>query len=416
MEYKKKILIISEVFYPEIGSGANRMANIMMLLKEQGFSVDIITSQPKYPNPDMYKGNSKYLDKEKDDKLYTNSKITRINGSKIKPTSNFFVRLYIYMFFFVKAGFKILGCKEKYHLVIATIPSSFTGVLGIIAKYKFNCRFILDIRDLWPECIKNIGLFRKNKFALKLAYLMEKIILKKSDSIVINSDGFREYLINKGYDKDIEFIPNALRASEVEDYREISKDAKKYEKFTVIYAGNIGLPQNIRSIVKVANYLKDFQEIRFKIIGEGIQKIKVKELIEHYNLNNITLHNAMPKKEVIEEIVKCHISIVHLRNDSAFDLVIPGKIIDNMGLGIPIIAGIEGYTATVLKEYEAGIVVEPDDYKSMSEAIIQMYTDYELRKEVSRNGLRSVKEKFCWENNIVKYNNLILDMIGERRI
>lgn len=403
---KEKVLIISEVFYPEIGSGANRITNLVIELKKNGYIVDVVTSEPSYPNKDIYKEEG-YRDLEKENYIYTGSNIHRVRTSKVKRTTNFFIRLYIYINFFFKSIFSIIFRRSKYNLVIATIPSPFSGVLGIIAKIRFRCKFILDIRDLWPECIKNVGLFRKNKFLLKIAYGLEKVIFKFTDSIVINSDGFKEYIIKNKYKKNVVFIPNGLHISEIEKYEKVSRKTNKYEKFTVIYTGMIGLPQNVTSLVRVARNLRHIEDIEFKIIGTGIQKDKVLELIEHYNLKNINVYEPMPKNKVVEEVAKCHIGLAHLRKDSAFDLVIPGKVIDYMGIGIPIVAGVEGYAAKVINDSKSGLVVEPDDYVELSKAIMKIYNDKSLHKYYSINGIDYCLNNFCIENNLIKYVELI---------
>lgn len=403
---KKRILIISEGFYPEIGSAANRATNLVIQLKKQGYIVDVVTSYPSYPNKDIYEKDG-YRDLEKEKDIYEGSKISRIRACNVKRTTNFFIRLYIYMHFLFFSIIPIIFRRDKYDLVIATIPSPFCGILGIIAKLRFRCKYILDIRDLWPECIKNIGLFRKNKFMLRVAYILEKIIINFTDAIVINSKGFIDYLINNNYKKTIEFIPNGLQESEFISYKELANKTSKHKKFTVIYTGMIGLPQNVTSLVRVARNLRYIENIEFKIIGTGIQREKVLELIEHYNLKNIKVYDPMPKKKVIEEVAKCHIGLVHLRKDSAFDLVIPGKLIDYMGIGIPIVAGVEGYAEKVIKDSNSGLVVEPDDYVGLSKAILKIYQDNKLQLNYSVNGMKYCMNNFCIENNFIKYDDLI---------
>ena len=169
----------------------------------------------------------------------------------------------------------------------------------------------------------------------------------------------------------------------------------------------IGLPQNVTSLIRVARNLRHIEDIEFKIIGTGIQKGKVLELIEHYNLKNINVYEPMPKNKVVEEVAKCHIGLAHLRKDSAFDLVIPGKVIDYMGIGIPIVAGVEGYAAKVINDSKSGLVVEPDDYVELSKAIMKIYNDKSLHKYYSINGIDYCLNNFCIENNLIKYVELI---------
>lgn len=412
---KVKVLLISEVFYPEIGSGSTRITNILTHLKKRGYEVDILTSYPNYPNRDLYK-NSEFWDKELEKEILGESTIYRVNPSRLRPTSNFINRLYIYKIFLLKSIIKILTIGGEYDLVIATIPSVFMGILGIIAKLKFKCKYIVDIRDLWPECLKGIGVFKNVKGALEVGYFLEKIILKYSDSATINSNAFREYLISKGYKKTIEFIPNGLNEKDLMKYKNIMDLKKateeKENEFLIIYTGMIGLPQNLRSVVKAANLLKDYENIKFKLIGTGIQVGRVNELIDHYELKNIVLLNPMTKEKVLREVEKSSLTIFNLRGDSRFDLVMPGKIIDYMSMKKPMVAGVEGYTKKIIETSNSGIVVGPDDYKAMAEAIKSMYYNEEKRKIYGENGYKYCKENFLWSKNIIVLDKLINMNLG----
>ena len=411
MQRHSKILILSEVFYPEIGSGSNRITNLVIYLKSQGNKVDVITSEPSYPDKSLYE-NEEYKSLEKEEKLYENSNITRISGSKLKPTSNFIKRMYIYNYFLFKAIFTVVTNKSEYDLIISTMPSIFMGILGVVAKRKFKAKYIIDIRDLWPECIKNVGIFRKHKFALKIAYKLEKSILKRTNAVVVNSMAYKEYLENIGYLKPIQFIPNGLTKTELDDLEGIYVNTKKQEKFTVIYTGLIGLAQNIKTIVKVANHLRKVSDIQFRIIGTGVQTENVKALVKHYKLKNVEIIPPMPKEKVIHEIAKSHVAIAHLRKDSAFDLVIPGKLIDYMAIGIPIVAGVEGYTASILIDSKAGLAIEPDDCKELANAILHMYSDDYLRKSCSESGRYYCKHHFVSDVNFANYDELIDKILG----
>ena len=411
---KKKILIISEIFYPEIGSGANRISNIVKYLKRYDYDITVLTSNPKYPLKELYT-NKKFWDDEKEKEILDGVNLIRINPSKAKVTNNFFIRAYIYVFFMLKSMIKILRLKKDYDVVVATIPSIFIGVLGVFSKKKFKSKFILDIRDLWPECIKNISIFKKSKIVRKFTYSLESYILKRADSLIINSDGFRSYLRNKGYKNKIEFVPNSLSDIDIVNNKKIISTVTKHKDFTIIYSGLLGMAQNASIIVETANYLRNYNNIKFKIIGEGVEKNKVIKLMEEYELNNISINSAMPKDEVIKEVAKCHIGLVHLRGDSAFDLVIPGKIIDYMGVGIPIVAGVEGYTASVIEKSGSGITVPCDDYIKLGQAILKIYNNTFLQESYSKNGLEYSSKYFTWDLNIKKVDELIGKVIrGEK--
>ncbi|MGL4740590.1 MAG: glycosyltransferase family 4 protein [Sarcina sp.] len=410
---KIKILIISEVFYPEIGSGAYRVTNLFKYLKKLGYEVDILTSVPNYPDRKLYE-QKKFWNKHFEKVLIGTSNLYRVKQSKIKISSNFFKRLYIYILFLLRSIKKILFIKNEYDLVFVTVPSIFIGFLGIIAKYKFKAKMILDIRDLWPECLKGIGVFKNIKGALRIGYFLEKFLLKYPDSIIINSDAFRTYLKDLNLMQQIYYIPNGLTKYDLRNNKELLETEVEDKKLTIIYTGLIGLAQNIRSIVKSANLLKYNKNIEFKIIGTGVQVEKVQELIDYYKLSNIKILLPMTKEKVLAEVARSSITILNLRGDSGFDLVMPGKLVDYMSMGKPIIAGVDGYTKAIIEESACGIVVNPDDYKAMAQAIAILYRNEDLKTFLGENGFKYCIDKFLWDKNIKKVDEVIKITLGDK--
>jgi len=88
----KKILMITQNFYPEIGSAANRMKNIYLELKERGYDVTVLTSEPSYPNRNLYKDSSYWDDKKVEEDIIRiqpkTRKYTRNNRSNRDGISN----------------------------------------------------------------------------------------------------------------------------------------------------------------------------------------------------------------------------------------------------------------------------------------------------------------------------------------
>ncbi|QWG47498.1 glycosyltransferase WbuB [Bacillus mycoides] len=386
----KKILIVTQNFYPEIGSAANRLKNIYLELKERGYDVTVLTSDPSYPNRNLYKDSNYWYDEN------IEQDTVRIHPKTRKYTRNLFRRLLLYIEVAIRLILAICKEKKKYDYVFVSTPSIFIAVAGMFAKRKMKAKLILDVRDLWPESLIGIGFFDK-KWILKFAYKLECKIYHAADEIVVNSRGFIPYITSKGISpKHISFIPNSLTEEELSI---VSKE-KSSNQLTVIYTGNIGLAQDIKKLISVAEYLKEYKNISFKIIGYGYQRKDIGESIEARQLSNIQLIKPKNRKGALAEIAAADIAYVSLVEKEVFKKVLPGKIMDYMGMRKPIVADVDGYAKKVIEEARCGFVTEKRTVAELSDYIIKLAQDKQLQNQLGENGYQYAFLTLRWKTNI----------------
>ncbi|WP_026581959.1 glycosyltransferase family 4 protein [Bacillus sp. J33] len=395
---KKKVLIISQHFYPEIGSAGNRIKNIYQLLSKKGYEVSVITSDPAYPNMKIYEQSNFWDDPSIEDNT---SKISRIQVTNRKYSRSILNRLFFYVEVAIKLYIRILKDKGNYDIVFATSPPIFIAIVGFLAKVKFRCHFLLDIRDLWPESLKGVGIFN-NTFIIKIFSEVEKFLYKKADHIIVNSMGFMDYIHDKAsipFGK-ISYIPNAAKETE------INRNPSSTGKAKVIYTGNIGLAQNIEFFKQLAKKLSQ-KNIELTIIGYGIKSKELIEYIQQEELKNVTLHSPLTRKECLDTISRHHVGIVSLNNKEVFDTVLPGKVVDYMTCKIPIVASVSGYSKKVIEQNKVGLVSETRDVDEILKHIEYLLKDPQLSSEMSNNCEKSIRESFLWEKNIIKLEEII---------
>jgi len=389
----KSILMIVQNFYPEIGSGANRLKNIYLHLKKCGYEVTVLTMNPSYPNQNLYQ-DEQFWDEED-----IEQDVIRIHPAKIKKyTSSIWFRLFHYlesMFLFILTIFKL---KKKYDYVFISTPPIFPSVAGMIAKRKMKAKLITDVRDLWPESLLGVGAFT-NKAVLKGAYWFEKKLYKASDQIIINSPIFKEYIQAKGVEAQrIRFIPNSLTSEELN--LALRPPPLSEEKIKVMYTGNIGLAQDILKLLSVAERLKEYPNIEFVIIGYGFRKNEVETEIKARGLNNITFTQAKSRKATLQELAAAHIAYVSLVEKSVFDKVLPGKIIDYMCVGKPIVADVSGFAANLIRGARCGLIAENRSVEQIADHIVMLAQNRGLMNLFGNNGYQYAKQHFYWNHNI----------------
>jgi hypothetical protein len=388
---KKKILLISQHFYPEIGSAGNRIKNIFELLTERGYHVFVLTTEPTYPNRELY-SDSRFWN---DEQLNRERNIHRVSVKNRKYARTIWNRLIYYLEIMLRFILFILTDQRKYDVVFVSSPPIFIGFTGMLAKRKYRAKLVLDVRDLWPESLKGVNVFN-NRLILAVFQWLEKKLYNESDHIVINSLGFLEHICTKSSvpAENVSFIPNAAREVEI-----IDRHSRKPPRFSVVYAGNIGLAQDSLLLMELAEELRK-HEITISVVGYGLRRKQFADFVKVNNLNNVKIMPALSRKECLEFIATHQAAIVTLNSSEVFKTVLPGKIIDYMTCGVPIVAAVSGYSKQVIESEQVGFVSENRDRQEMINYILYLKNNPDLAEEMANNCTNYVKRRFRWEKNI----------------
>lgn len=395
---KKRVLLIAQGFYPEIGSAGNRIKNIFQLLEQEGYQVNVLTTEPTYPNKNLYQ-DRKFWD---DELLNHSSKINRVRIKNRKYSRSIFNRLIYYIeMAFNMFGF-VLRDKAKYDVVFVSSPPIFVGFVGLFAKLKYHSKLILDIRDLWPESLKGVGVFNY-KIVLGFFGYLEKLLYQKADHIIVNSMEFKTHILEKATlpEEKIGFMPNSAREKEISAPKNIKTD-----HFKVIYTGNIGLAQDVDILKELAVHLKA-ENIQLSIIGYGIKKNELIDFVKSHKLTNVQFYDPITRNECFRINKDHHVGFVSLNDKKVFETVLPGKIIDYMTCGLPVVASVSGYAKRVIEEEKVGFVSETRDIQEIVKHILFLAGNPEARKTIAQNAENYIKDKFLWEKNLSELINRI---------
>lgn len=393
----KKILIVTQNFYPAIGSAGNRMKNIFQLLTNAGFDVEVLTIEPSYPNKNMYKDRM-FWDEE--DINNSSNKITRVQIKSRKFTNKLVSRLFFYLEMMYRYLVELWGCKKKeYDYIYVSTPPIFIVFSAWLMRRRLKAKLILEVRDLWPDSLTGVKSF-DNKFIIKLFQFIEKKMYQMADAIVINSIGFQSHIENKlNKPKEMVYLPNGPRHAEI-----IKNEIR--EEFRVIYAGNLGLAQDIDRLKEVAKEF-DKHEIQFDVLGYGMKTKEFTQFLEDHHLANVTIHKPTTRKNSLSLIRKSHVSIAFLNDVDVFQTVLPGKIIDYMTCKTPIVAGVKGVAADLITSNHTGFAFSSNDTQQLIEKVIELKNDPSQLETMQQNCEKTVREYFLWEHNIQRLVDII---------
>jgi glycosyltransferase involved in cell wall biosynthesis len=388
-----KILLITQNFYPEIGSGANRLKNLYKYLSKN-HKVEVLTTHPSYPNAKMYEEDKYWNDIE----ISQSRDIMRLKMRTDKQSKSMFLRLLYYFELSYKVWVYVKEYQHLYDCVYVTSPNIFIPWAAFFQKRKRSVKRILEVRDLWPDSVKDVEKLNINLF-FPILKLMEKLLYKASDKIVINNEGFRKYIKEMVRNKEILYLPNAFTEEEVA-FEEVGKN------FRVIYTGNIGFAQSYEKLQELATRL-EAEKIDFKIIGYGMNAHLFKSYIDFNDFKYVTFEEEKTREECLVDIRQSNIQLSILKDSEVFLNVLPGKVIDGIASGVPIVTNLGGFTGELVNGNKVGYAKEGATTDELVSAILKIKEDRALELTLRKNSRKLLETDFLWEININKLENFL---------
>ncbi|MCB1815367.1 MAG: glycosyltransferase family 4 protein, partial [Candidatus Competibacteraceae bacterium] len=354
------ILFLTDNFPPEVNAPASRTFEHCREWVRAGHKVTVITGVPNFPRGKVYEGYSNRLWQRE---TMEGIQVIRV-WTYITANAGFAKRILDYQSFMVAATLAA-PLVHKVDVVVGTSPQFFTVCAAyVISRFK-RIPFVFELRDLWPESIRAVGAMQDSPWLKRLERL-ELFLYRKAARIVSVTQSFRRNLITRGVVPDkIEVVTNGVDSTRFRPQPRDSELAAKLGlqgKFVAGYIGTHGLAHALETLLEAARRLQNHpqgRDIRLLLLGDGANKQKLVEQARSLGLDNVVFIDSVPKHEVVRYWSLLDVSIIHLRKTELFTTVIPSKLFECMGMGIPVLHGVAGESAEIVQREDCGQVFEP---------------------------------------------------------
>nr|WP_154246963.1 glycosyltransferase family 4 protein [Kangiella sp. HZ709] len=391
---------MTDNFPPEGNAPASRTYEHVREWVKEGHKVTVITCAPNFPDGKVFpQYKNKWLSKESIEGI----EIWRVK-TYITANEGFLKRTLDFVSFMISSFFFGLFSK-KIDIVVGTSPQFFTVISAwALAKFK-RVPFVFELRDIWPASITAVGAMKKSK-VINILERIEMFLYRQADAIISVTHSFKSELIERGVD--IDKIHVVLNGVDLAQYspRKIKDPifAKEFNlegKFVAGYVGTHGLAHALDKLVDAASLLKDRDDIRVLFAGGGADRPRIEQLVAESQLNNIVMIPRQPKDLMPKLWSLCDASIISLKDTPLFKTVIPSKIFESMGMGLPmIIAAPPGEATEIVQKANSGLVVAAENEIQIADAITTLANDnesyaifesasYESAKQYDRKVLAS---------------------------
>lgn len=384
------ILFLTDNFPPEVNAPASRTFEHCREWVRAGHLVTVVTCAPNFPKGKVYDG---YRNALWQSEVVEGIRVIRV-WSYVTANEGFVRRILDYLSFMASATIASLFVRRP-DVVVGTSPQFFTACAAWAAASCKGVPFVFELRDIWPESIEAVGAMKKGRL-IRVLERIEMFLYRRAARIVAVTHSFKDKLTSRGVDKHkIDVVTNGVDMSR---FHPREKDAGLQaqlhleDKFVAGYVGTHGLAHHLETILDAATELAaqpDGKRVHFILLGDGARKQALQEEAKLRQLKNVTFVDSVPKDEVARYWSLLDVSIIHLKKTDLFATVIPSKLFECMGMGIPVLHGVAGESADIVRREGVGIPFEPENVAQLVEGLQSMAIDAGMRERLKAQCLNA---------------------------
>jgi glycosyltransferase involved in cell wall biosynthesis len=302
-----------------------------------------------------------------------------------------------------------------FDVVVATSPPLTTGIPASLASALRRIPFILDVRDLWPECAVELG-YLTNPNARAMAYSLERFLYRRASRIVCVSNGIRDDIVARGVhgDKctvltngiDTDLFHPGARDNVVEQLREGGNTIG-------IYLGTLSAYHGLDHAVNLLERLEQFPHVKVVFCGGGSAENEFRTAVEARQLKNAIFMQAPSLNRMPGLVASCDFCLAFVKESAFSRWLLSAKVFMYMACARPIYAAADGETRRIIEEAGAGCVVAPnsDGIRQLAEKIATM-RDETLTASYGRRGRAYVERHSSWQIIAANYERVLTQAVG----
>lgn len=288
---------------------------------------------------------------------------------------------------------------RRYDIVFATTTPLTAGIPGIFARWLRRKPFVFEVRDLWPELPRAMGVIR-NPVVLRMMSMLEWASYRSAHRLVGLSPGICEGIAARGVRSDrIVMVANGCDLGIFDD-----ENIRPWRPFGVgtgdlmaVFTGTHGQANGLDAVLDAAAVLKDRgrDDIKLVLIGDGKHKVKLKSRAQADGLDNVLFLDPVGKDKLARLLKGASVGMQILANVPAFYYgTSPNKFFDYIAAGLPVLTNYPGWLAELIGSSDCGFVVPPEDPSAFATALIRAADDHDALVRMGRNARGLAVDRF----------------------
>lgn len=345
-------------------------------LARRGHRVEVVTGFPNYPGGRLYPG---YRMAPIRREWIGAVLVTRValypshDRSPVRRVGNYA------SFALTAATIGMLSAKPS-DVVYVYHPPATLGIPALAWRRFRRTPFVYHIADMWPESVTESGMIRsdraRNAVDRSLSWWCDRVY-RSASAISVLSPGFKRLLLERGVAPEkVEVIYNwadehVFRPGPPDEG--LARELGFSGRFTVLYAGNLGLFQGLDTAVRAAARVRHLEGFQLVLMGTGQAADDLSRLATALGATNVVFLGRRDEKEMGAVNNVADVLLISLKDLAFFRTTVPGKTQVSLASGKPVIISAAGDAADLIEQAHAGIVCPPGDDAALAAAFARMY-------------------------------------------
>lgn len=386
-----RFLILTQYYPPEIGAAQARLSAFAHELQRAGHAVEVVTALPNYPSGSLEPSDRRTLGRRE-----------MVDGVPVRRTwlltgTGAGARRLASYLSFAASGLVSGLAASRPDVVFLESPPLFLGVSGWMVARRAGAAFVLNISDLWPDSVRDLGILGDGPM-LRAAERLESWLYRRANAVTAVTEGIRSRLIE---DKEVPerkvlFMPNGV---DLETFRPMPADRAIRARHglpdgpLILFTGNHGYAQALETVVLAALLAPSVTVV---LVGAGSDKPRIEALAAERGATNVRFLPPVPQEEIAGLYGLATAGLATLRGIALMEGARPAKALAVMGCAKPIIYSGSGEGAELVRSADAGIVVAPEDPQAVAAAMRRLAEDSAEVARLGDNGRRYVEANLSW--------------------
>ncbi|WP_313047802.1 glycosyltransferase family 4 protein [Pseudomonas soli] len=402
-----KVAVVYQYYQGHSAPGHSLVYELTQYLADNGHKVTVVSGETGYmtakqPRRPWYK---RLLRREWDGavEIIRTFTYTQIHRSYLG-------RLLSFISFSVTAPLGLLRAGRP-DVVLASSPPIFPMFsIWLVCKLR-RIPLVFEVRDLWPESAVQMGILR-NRQMIAIMGWMERLLYDHAQRIVTLTHGIRDDIQARGWPADrLEVITcgidRGMLYPDPEAGGRLRRQKGWEDRRIVLYMGAMGEANNLDVLLDAAQQCQD-SSVLFLLVGDGMKRPDIEHRVAVAGMTNVEIWEPVAKSEVRKCISAADLCVATLQDIPLFRGAIPTKLLDYMACGKPVLCGVRGEAAQIVRQAGAGVTFTPNDSRQMNRMIGELLDDQPRRDRMGERGVAHIREHFDADKSRIAMERLLM--------
>jgi glycosyltransferase involved in cell wall biosynthesis len=390
---RPKLLVLCQLFYPELVSTGQTMTELCEVLSDMGVEIQVLCGPLTVVERD--KKSPKRIE-------HDGIHVKRVWGTRL-PKLSFLGKLVNQLTYAWSVFWNLLFDRSKRPILVLTNPPFLPVFCAFLRALNLGKPYIYLVFDVYPDTPVELGVLAEGGFLARIWDWFNRLTYKHASVIVVIGRCMKAKIESKVAPGALE---GKLRVIHVWSDDQLIRAARGREnpyverwglggKFVVSYSGNMGRFHDMATIMEAARILDAERDVAFLLIGEGHKKGWCRDFAVQHGLKGCQFHTYVPREDLGFSLTLGDIGLVSLAKGQE-GLSVPSKAFGLLSAGVPVAALMseEGEIARIVREEGCGVVVAQGDSQGLAQQILELRADATRLEEMSRNANRAIDEKY----------------------